>query len=147
MSFQVEPLPPFVLMRGDVWLADLDPIVGHELEKCRPAVIVSDDRWNVNPRNCMVVVVPIKSWRPWKRVFRAQVVLEGGQGGLRHTSLADAMHVRAIDRCRLVERLGFLRNDVMIAIDERLSAVLALPLRSTRESQVGSESRLILSTG
>jgi len=54
--------------RGEVWLINLDPTVGTEIRKTRPAVIVNDDAVGVLP---LKVIVPITDWKehyavaPW----------------------------------------------------------------------------------
>ena len=48
-------------IRGEVWLVDLDPIVGHEMGKVRPVVVVNTQ--NVG-RLSLRMVVPLTSWQP-----------------------------------------------------------------------------------
>jgi mRNA interferase MazF len=56
------------MLRGDVWLINLDPTLGPEIRKTRPAVIVGDDSIGVLP---LKVIVPITEWKerftiaPW----------------------------------------------------------------------------------
>jgi mRNA interferase MazF len=57
------------MRRGEVWWVALDPTVGGEIGKTRPAVIVSNDRWNA--ANNRFQVVPITS--NTRRVFRRKL--------------------------------------------------------------------------
>jgi len=56
------------MRRGEVWLINLDPTVGSEIKKTRPAVIVNDDAIGILP---LRVIVPITAWQeryavaPW----------------------------------------------------------------------------------
>jgi len=56
------------MRKGDVWLINLDPTIGAEIKKTRPAVIVSEDAIGVLP---LKVVVPVTDWKdryavaPW----------------------------------------------------------------------------------
>ena len=50
------------MLRGEVWLINLDPMVGAEISKTRPAVIVSEDAIGILP---LRVVVPLTEW--WER--------------------------------------------------------------------------------
>jgi len=56
------------MRRGEVWLINLDPTVGAEIKKTRPAVIVNDDAIGILP---LKVIVPITEWKdryavaPW----------------------------------------------------------------------------------
>jgi mRNA interferase MazF len=46
--------------RGEVWFANLDPVVGHEQAKMRPCLIISDDIFNHGPAN-LHIIVPMTS--------------------------------------------------------------------------------------
>ena len=48
------------MRRGEVWLINLDPTVGAEIKKTRPAVIVNDDAVGVLP---LRVIVPLTEWK------------------------------------------------------------------------------------
>ena len=56
------------MRRGEIWLISLDPTIGAEIKKTRPAVIVNDDAIGVLP---LRVIVPITAWKerygaaPW----------------------------------------------------------------------------------
>ena len=56
------------MRRGEVWLVNLDPTIGAEIKKTRPAAIVNDDAVGILP---LKVIVPITEWRdrytiaPW----------------------------------------------------------------------------------
>jgi mRNA interferase MazF len=110
------------MFRGEIWSVNLDPTIGSEIRKTRPAVIVSRDSIGILP---LKIVVPITGWRdefsqaPWL------VPLERDpQTGLVKKSAADALQVRSVSQERLVERLGQLDNGSM----ERIGAALALTL-------------------
>ena len=47
------------MRRGEVWLVNLDPTIGAEIKKTRPAVIVNDDAVGILP---LKVIVPITEW-------------------------------------------------------------------------------------
>ena len=48
------------MRKGDVWLINLDPTIGAEIKKTRPAIIVSEDAIGVLP---LKVVVPLTDWK------------------------------------------------------------------------------------
>jgi len=56
------------VQRGEIWLINLDPTIGAEIRKSRPAVIVNDDAIGILP---LKVIVPITEWKeqyaaaPW----------------------------------------------------------------------------------
>ena len=98
------------VLRGEVWLATLDPTVGSEIQKTRPCLIVSPDELNAHLRTAIVAPMTTGS-RP--APFRVPVRFQGKDGLV----LPDQM--RAIDKARLVKRLG--RVDAVT-----LSAVLTV---------------------
>jgi len=48
------------VQRGEIWLINLDPAIGAEIKKSRPAVIVNDDAIGILP---LKVIVPITEWK------------------------------------------------------------------------------------
>jgi mRNA interferase MazF len=114
--------------RGEVWLADLEPVRGAEANKRRPAVIVSNDQANrraVELGRGVVTVVPVTS--SVARVFPFQVLLpEGGASGLAVDSKAQAEQVRSVDVSRLVSRLGRVSPAAGAALDAALRLHLNL---------------------
>ncbi len=85
------------MLRGEVWLADLDPTTGSEIRKTRPCLIVSPDSMNQHLRT--ITAMPLTSGSH-PAPFRIAVRFLDKDGLL----LAD--QVRTLDRRRLVKRLG-----------------------------------------
>jgi len=108
--------------RGDVWLVSLDPTVGHEIRKTRPAIIVTNDVYNAH--NWVVLVVPVTSST---RAEYDQVLISPPEGGLSNPSVTLPDQMRAVDQQRLVRRLGRLKPSTMHAVDRSLRIVLDLP--------------------
>ncbi len=109
--------------RGEVWLVSLDPTVGHEIKKTRPAVVVTSDVYN--EYNWVVVIVPLTFARC--RGIRPGARLRLPEGGLTSTSVSLPDQIRAIDRSRLVKRLGTLGGETLARLDRSLRIVLGLP--------------------
>lgn len=87
---------------GEIWLADLDPVVGHEQGGRRPVVVVSAEEMNALPIR-MAVVVPLTGR---DRGLITQPQITGAGSGLSRTSFARPEDIRAIDQTRLARRLG-----------------------------------------
>ena len=68
--------------RGDIWLADLNPIKGREQAGMRPCLVVSVDLFNQSPAE-LVIVVPLTTRA---RDIRTHVPLEPPEGGVREKS-------------------------------------------------------------
>ena len=81
----------------EVWLVALDPALGSEIRKTRPCLVVSPDEMNRHLRT--VVVVPMTTvTRPYPS--RVRVTFQGREGQVALD------RIRAVDRTRLVRRLG-----------------------------------------
>jgi mRNA interferase MazF len=107
--------------RGDVWLVSLDPAVGHEIRKTRPAVIVTNDDYN--RYNWVVLVVPLTSH---DEAEYDQVLIQPPEGGLSSPSVTLPDQLRAIDRSRLIKRMGQLYPDTVSELSATLRIVLDL---------------------
>lgn len=104
--------------RGDVFWVILDPTVGSEIQKTRPAVIVSND--SCNAFGTRVVVVPITSNVTTLFPGEAKVTVGGREG----RALGDQL--RSIDKSRLGKRIGRLLKSDLDAVDEALRTTLDL---------------------
>lgn len=112
------------MQRGEVWLINLDPTVGAEIRKTRPAVIVNDDALGVLP---LRVIVPITEWKDRYAVAPWMVRLEpDAENGLTKTSAADTFQVRSVARERFVRCIGRLSDAAMQEIAQALALVLCI---------------------
>ncbi len=112
------------MLRGEVWLINLDPAIGSEIKKTRPAVIVNDDAVGMLP---LKVIVPITEWKDRYAVALWMVRLESdSENGLDKPSAADAFQVRSISQARFVRQLGKLSGTAMQEITKALAVVLAI---------------------
>jgi len=102
--------------RGEIWLVNLDPTVGSEIKKSRPCVVVSPPQMHDHLRSVIVAPMTTKS-RP--APFRIPVS-HGGQRGL---ILLD--QVRAVDKVRLVKKLGAVSAKTLAATLDTLQEVFA----------------------
>jgi len=105
--------------RGDVFWVNLDPVVGTEIRKTRPAVVVSND--SCNRFGARVVVLPITSNVDSLYPGEAMIDVKGRPG----RALGD--QIRSIDKRRLKARVSALTADEMTRIDEALAITLGLP--------------------
>jgi mRNA interferase MazF len=109
-----------MIQRGDVFLVSLDPVVGSELGKTRPAVVLQNEL--ANQTSPTVTVVPISS--NTSRVFPFQVLLAAGEGGLERESKVLCEQVRTLSRRRLMQQLGSLPaqrlEEIRTALDRHL---------------------------
>lgn len=113
-----------MIHRGTIYWVQLDPTVGSEIKKTRPALIVSNDQ--NNQVSSLITVVPITSKATMFGPF--EVKLESGDGGLKKPGKLKANQVRTIDKQRLVDGpLGPTLNDeLMEQVNQALKIHLAI---------------------
>lgn len=112
-------------MRGEVYDATLEPVVGSEQAGTCPVIGVS--RGAINRVSPVIVVVPCTSWYTGGRAYPTDVVIRAPEVGLRVDSVALAGQVRAVDRQRLLRRRGVVSDDSMAQLERALGIALALP--------------------
>lgn len=115
------------MRRGEVWLAELDPVRGSEANKTRPVVIVSNDHSNTAVRihrRGVVTMVPLTS--SVAKVYNFQVFLPAGEGGIERDSKVQPEQIRALAAGRFKRRLGALDSERMWEVDEAIALHLGL---------------------
>lgn len=105
-----------MVKRGDIWLVNLDPTVGSEIKKSRPCVVVSPPEMHDHLRTTIVAPMTTKSRAAPFRV----PLTHGGQKGL---ILLD--QVRAVDKTRLVKKLGAVSAKTLLGTLSALREVFA----------------------
>ncbi|WP_432983606.1 type II toxin-antitoxin system PemK/MazF family toxin [Dactylosporangium sp. CA-233914] len=116
------------MRRGDVFLADLNPVIGSETDKRRPVIVVSNDAANrsaVSRGRGVVTIVPVTS--NTAHVYPFQVRLPADPAiGLTVESKAQAEQVRSIDVTRVGRQLGTLPPALTRQLNEALRLHLDL---------------------
>ena len=112
------------MKQGEIWLINLDPAVGAEIKKTRPALIVNDNSLGKLP---LKVIVPITDWKDKYELAPWMIKLEPNkQNGLNKDSSADCFQVRSVSETRFVKRLGNVDVSVMDDIRIGLSKILSI---------------------
>jgi mRNA interferase MazF len=111
------------IKRGEVWKVKLDPTQGSEMQKTRPSVVVSNDV--INERSAVVMICPVTGFT--NKAGRIHIFVPKGDGGLEKDSLVHCGQMRAVDKTRLVYKMGVLSESKMAEIQTGLSIVLDLP--------------------
>lgn len=112
------------MLRGEVWLLNLNPTIGAEIHKTRPVIIVNDDEIGVLP---LKVVVPITDWKDrYEEVVWMTKIEPNEENGLTKVSSADAFQVRSVSRERFIRRLGKVSDKQLDEISESLAIVLKI---------------------
>jgi mRNA interferase MazF len=112
------------ISQGEVWLVNLDPTIGDEIRKMRPAVVVSRDALGVL---ALRVVVPVSGWQDRFQGCDWLVRLDpDASNNLDKPSTADTFQVRSLSTRRFVRRLGQLNDADLERIKEGLKVVFEL---------------------
>jgi mRNA interferase MazF len=109
--------------RGEIYLAALDPALGYEIKKTRPALVIQNDVTNRYGRTTIVAAITSKVSVP---PYPNEVVLQPERTGLQVISTVRLDQIRTVDRRRLLKRLGNVDNAVMQKIDGAISISLGL---------------------
>jgi mRNA interferase MazF len=104
------------IRRGDVLLVNFDPTVAAEAKKTRPAAVVSNDINNAH--SPIISISPITS--NVTKVYSFEVEVPSKTAGLRVRSKVMVNQTRAIDKVRLVKKLGHLPSAIMAQVDRAL---------------------------
>lgn len=112
------------MKQSEVWLINLDPTIGAEIKKIRPAIIVSDDSLGRLP---LRVIVPITDWKdrydnaPW-----LIKISPNSKNGLIKDSSADCFQVRSVSQERFIRKIGNVSEIIMYEIKVGLSKILSI---------------------
>lgn len=115
---------PRNVKRGEVWLINLDPTLGAEIKKTRPAVVISSDAIGRLP---LKVIVPITEWNEAFLSSGWHVRIQPDKlNGLSKESAVDAFQIRSLSTQRFVKRLGILSSLEVEEIAQAIAIVLEL---------------------
>ena len=110
------------MKQGEIWLVSLDPTVGAEIKKTRPAIIVND---NVLGKLPLKIIVPLTDWKDRYSIAPWMVkLIPDRQNRLTKDSSADCFQIRSIAEERCVKKFGQVDNDTMSKIRKAMAAVL-----------------------
>jgi mRNA interferase MazF len=109
--------------RWQIWLAQLDPVVGSEQGKTRPVIIISDD--DVNKVLSIVNVLPLTSRKAGRMIYPNEVLVIGGNFGLQNESIVLCQQIRTLDKKRFFKHDGTI-ND--ISLQEQIVTALKFQL-------------------
>jgi len=112
-----------IIKRGEIYLAALDPVLGREIAKTRPAVIVSNDK--NNEFSGTVTILPLTS-KNLRTIYPFEVFLSQGHANLPKDSKIKADQIRTLDKSRIIKRIGALDKKDLDAIDRAMNIHLAL---------------------
>ena len=110
--------------RGEIYLTALDPTLGREIQKTRPALIIQNDV--SNRLSDITIMAPITSTVRFPLSPVHVLIAAGPVTGLTVTSVAVFNQIRAVDRMRLMKRLGAVDRGTLELVDEAIRISLGL---------------------
>ena len=110
------------IMRGEIYIADLDPVVGSEQGGERPVLIIQNNLGNKHSPTVIVLAITSRFHR--KRHLPTHVPIESGD--LSKDSIALAEQVRTIDKSRLIHYVGRVSRETMDFIDNALKVSMGV---------------------
>lgn len=112
-----------IVKRGDIFYADLSPVIGSEQGGVRPVLIVQND---VGNKYSPTVIVAAITSQINKAKLPTHLEISATEYGLSKDSVVLLEQVRTIDKKRLREKLGHLDEEMMHKVDEALSISFGL---------------------
>lgn len=109
--------------RGEIYYADLSPVVGSEQGGVRPVLIIQNNIGNKHSPTTIVVIITSKMN---KSCIPTHIYVEKGTGGLQRNSIVELEQIRTIDSKRLGNKIGEFDKSTMLKIDSALKISLNL---------------------
>ncbi|MBR3679711.1 MAG: type II toxin-antitoxin system PemK/MazF family toxin [Oscillospiraceae bacterium] len=126
--------------RGEIYYADLSPVVGSEQGGIRPVLIIQNDVGNrYSPT---VIAAAITSQRE-KAKLPTHISLTAASCGLSKDSVILLEQIRTIDKQRLKERMGLVPIDAMKQVDHALEISFGLIPRPRHSLRISDEAMTI----
>lgn len=112
-----------IVQRGEVYFADLSPVVGSEQGGIRPVLILQNDIGN---RFSPTVIVAAITAQIQKAKLPTHVEIDAERYGFDRNSVILLEQIRTLDKTRLTDRITKVDNEMMLKIDHALEVSLGL---------------------
>ncbi len=112
------------MKQSEIWLINLDPTIGAEIKKTRPAIVVNDNSLGKLP---LKIIVPLTDWKerykiaPWMVYIKPDTL-----NNLSKESAVDCFQIRSISEERFIKRIGRISSSNLEEIKDALSKVLTI---------------------
>jgi mRNA interferase MazF len=112
-----------IVKRGDVYFADLSPVVGSEQGGVRPVLVIQNDIGN---RFSPTVIIAAITAQIQKAKLPTHVEIDAKRYGFERDSVILLEQIRTIDKQRLTDKITHLDEEMMEKVDEALQISLGL---------------------
>lgn len=120
------------IRRGDIFYADLSPVIGSEQGGLRPVLIVQND---VGNKYSPTVIAAAITSRMTKSKLPTHIDVLGDNVGLSKDSVILLEQIRTLDKKRLKEKMGHLDDKVMSEVNEAITISFGLTARTYRDTE------------
>jgi len=107
-------------LRGEIWLVQLDPVVGHEQANIRPCLVLSNNIFNQSKAN-LFIIVPLTSQT---KNFSLHVKITSNKSGLKKESFVMPEHIRSASIKRFIKPIGHIPYDVIAEVTDKIKLLL-----------------------
>ena len=112
------------MLKGEIWLINLDPTVEAEIQKTHPAMIVNENAIGILP---LRVIVPLTDWKERYAIAPWMVRIEpDATNGLSEPSAADAFQMRSVSQERFARRIGRISEAILREILKAIQVVIGV---------------------
>jgi len=112
------------MRKAEIWLINLDPTLGAEIQKTRPAVIVNEDALGILP---LRVIVPLTAWQDRYASAAWMVRIDPDtSNGLSKPSAADSFQIRSVAQERFVRCIGRVSEQNLADILKAIRTVIGV---------------------
>jgi len=112
------------MLKGEIWLINLDPTVEAEIQKTHPAMIVNEDAIGILPWR---VIVPLTDWKERYAIAPWMVRIEpDATNGLSEPSAADAFQMRSVSQERFARRIGRISEAILQEVLKAIQVVIGV---------------------
>ena len=102
------------MKQGEIWLIELDPAIGAEMKKSRPALLINIDALGKLP---LKIIVPITDWKEHYSTYPWMVrIAPSKKNGLVKISAVDCFQIRCVSVERLVAHVGSVEQDIIMQV-------------------------------
>ena len=110
------------MKQGEIWQIELDPVIGAEMKKTRPSVIVNVDALGKLP---LKIIAPITDWKEQYCNYSWMVkIIPDSRNGLSKISAIDCFQIRSVSVERLTIHIGSVEQEMIIQVQEAILKVI-----------------------
>ena len=112
-----------IIKRGELLLADLEPIKGSEQRGIRPVLIIQND---ISNKHSPVTIIAAITSKIFEKEYSTNIFISKEDSGLDKDSTIMLNQVRTIDNSRLIKKIGLLDNFTMNKVDRAVKVSLSI---------------------